>query len=284
MKLQAAAKINLSLDVLGKRADGYHELCSVMAAVPGLYDTVFMDEAESVSVGCSEELPADNSAFRAAKLFCERFGCPGARIHIEKQIPSQAGLGGASADAAAVLRGMQQLYGYPAKEAQLYALAAEIGADVPFCLHGGVCLCEGIGEKLSVLNASLGFPIVLLKGKGGVSTAELFRSLPEDHATGLFASLRLPLKRRDTREMITAARKRDIGLAAVALHNDLYPPAQARLAEISDNVKKLLTLGAIGASMSGSGSCVFGLFASKAEAQSAALAVSDAPFAFCGRI
>lgn len=284
MKLQAKAKINLSLDVLGEREDGYHELRTVMAGVRNLYDTVFMEEASAVTVGCTEKLPEDNTAFRAASLFSYRFGCGGARIHIEKSIPSQAGLGGASADAAAVLRGMQQLYGYPASEDQLYALAAEIGADVPFCLHGGVCLCEGIGERIKQLDVSLGIPIVLLKCEAGVSTAALFRSLKPRPQHKLFHSLRVPIMRRETVLLLSSLRKRDISGIAEGLHNDLLAPAATLLPEIGENIERLLALGAVGAGMSGSGSCVFGIFTSAGAAQSAYMSLSDTAFAFCGEI
>ena len=134
--LNAPAKINLTLEVLKKRTDGYHDLRTVMHSID-VCDTVTVELSEAndggIIVECTTPLPPVNTAFTAARLFREKTGCGGVRIQIKKRIPSEAGLGGASADAAAVL----------------YDIAKRVGADVPFCLHGGCALCEGIGEKLT---------------------------------------------------------------------------------------------------------------------------------------
>lgn len=279
MKLHAPAKINLTLDVLGKRTDGYHELRTVMASLRGLSDELAMEPSDSVSVDCTVPLPADNTAYRAAALFAERFGCGGARIHIEKHIPMQAGLGGGSADAAAVLRGMQTLYGYPANEDQLAALALQIGADVPFCLRGGVCLCEGVGEKIKEITDVLHLPVLLLMGNNGVSTGALFRSLPENR-------LRLPSFLRDmaTPRMLAALRRGDTDAICASLRNDLQKSAQSLLPEIGENLDRLSSLGARGVCMSGSGACVFGIFESARAAQSAFEALENVPFSHLAEI
>ncbi len=264
MKLEAHAKINLTLDVLSKRPDGYHELCTVMAAI-SLSDTLHIEPAPNVVVEASIALPANNTAYRAAALYQKRYGVGGAHMYIEKRIPCEAGLGGASADAAAVFRAMQRLYG-AATETELYAMARQIGADVPFCLHGGVALCQGVGEKLTPLPA-VHCPIVLLKGEAGVSTG------------ALFASLQLPVARVESGAAVAAIRNGDVAALARALGNALQAPAVERVREIGENVEKLRALGALGACMSGSGACVYGLFATRAAAARAAAALSGAPFA-----
>ena len=149
--LNAPAKINLTLEVLKKRTDGYHDLRTVMHSID-VCDTVTVELSGAndggIIVECTTPLPPVNTAFTAARLFREKTGCGGVRIQIKKRIPSEAGLGGASADAEAVLHGMQQLFGRISRD-ELYDIAKRVGADVPFCLHGGCALCEGIGEKLT---------------------------------------------------------------------------------------------------------------------------------------
>ncbi len=265
MKFEARAKINLSLDVLFKRADGYHELRTVMAET-SLCDDVFAEAAEELCVESSVPLPPDNTAMRAASLYMARYGCGGAHIYIEKRIPSEAGLGGASADAAAVLRAMQSLYGAPAAEAELYSLARQVGADVPFCLHGGTALCEGIGERITSL-APVHAHVLLVKGERGVSTGELFRSLS------------LPLAHPDTSGILNAIAQSELPKLGSRLFNALEAPAAALVPEIARYKSRLLAAGALGACMSGSGSCVFGLFESEESAQRALADLSDAPFA-----
>ncbi|MDD4075964.1 MAG: 4-(cytidine 5'-diphospho)-2-C-methyl-D-erythritol kinase [Eubacteriales bacterium] len=264
MILQAHAKINLTLDVLYKRTDGYHELRTVMARI-GLADRVCIEPAADISVTADAPLPPDNTAYRAAALYRERYRTGGAHIHIEKRIPSQAGLGGASADAAAVLRAMQAFYGAASEDA-LYALGREIGADVPFCLNGGIALCQGVGERLTPLPA-LHCPIVLLKGNGGVSTGALFQALA------------LPVEHTGSERAIDAIRRGDLRALANALGNALLSPAQKICGEIGENLQRLRSLGALGACMSGSGACVYGLFDSRAAAEEAVRQLAGAPFA-----
>ncbi|MDO5110828.1 MAG: 4-(cytidine 5'-diphospho)-2-C-methyl-D-erythritol kinase [Clostridia bacterium] len=264
MILQAHAKVNLTLDVLGKRPDGYHALRTVMAAI-SLADEVSVHPAPDVRVSADAALPADNTAYRAATLYQKRYRCGGAHMHIKKRIPSQAGLGGASADAAAVLKAMQSFYG-AATERELYALAREVGADVPFCLHGGVALCEGVGEILTPLPA-IRCPIVLLKGEGGVSTG------------ALFASLSLPVAHAGSELAVTAIQQDDLRTLASALGNALQASAEKMCGEIAENLQRLKELGALGVCMSGSGACVYGLFESRAAAARAVEQLADAPFA-----
>ena len=151
MDIKAYGKINLTLDVLYRRPDGCHQLRGVMCAVD-VYDAVHIEPAAGVSVSFDEAVPPRNTAIMAARAFFEKTG-RGADIYIQKGIPSEAGMGGASADAAGVLRGMNRLYGGPLSESELYSIGLSIGADVPFCLMGGCAVAEGIGEVLTPLPA-----------------------------------------------------------------------------------------------------------------------------------
>lgn len=262
MKLKAHAKINLALEVVGKRSDGYHDLRSVMHEI-ALYDTVTLTFQQAVSLSCPG-VTGDNAAEKAARLYAERYPGCGAHIEIVKQIPMQAGLGGASADAAAVLRGLNAHYGR-ADEKTLFALARAVGADVPFCLLGGCAFAEGIGDILTPL-PQIPLHLVIVKGAGGVSTK------------ALFSSLKLPLDGVRVDLLADCCRMGDPQGAARLMQNALEAPAKAMRPEIGTAHEKLLACGAIGAAMTGSGACVVGAFAAKAEAEAAAAAFADWPF------
>ncbi len=268
MEIHAYAKINLTLDVLCLRKDGYHELATIMHAVD-LFDSVFVEKSEDVRVTANAPLPQDNTAFRAAKLFFAQTG-RGACIHIIKHIPSEAGLGGASADAAAVLSGMNALYGGGIGMQTLMDMGKSVGADVPFCLLGGCALARGIGEILSPL---LPIPIDLLivKGAGGVSTKALFQSL------------QLPVTYPDTEAALSAVRAGDLRALANLTQNALEPAAMAALPEIGAHKQRMLHAGAMSAFMTGSGSAVVGIFDSRQAALKARKLFSDLPFAYVCR-
>lgn len=267
MDIRAYAKINLTLDVTGKRPDGYHLLRSIMCAVD-IFDEVHIEPAVGISVRFDADIPAENTALRAAREFCRRTG-QGCGIAINKHIPQQAGMGGGSADAAAVLRGLNRLYGNPLLEEELFSIGVGIGADVPFCLMGGCALAEGIGELLTPLPAP-SLPLVIVKGSGGVSTR------------ALFSGLRLPLTARpDTASALTAIKSGDIEQLAPLCVNALEPPAAALLPEILQNRRRLESLGAR-AFMTGSGSAVVGIFKTAEEAKAALPSLRGLPFArFC---
>lgn len=264
LTLLAPAKVNLTLDVLGRRPDGYHELASIMASVD-LFDRVILQAASPGVLEVTWEgqaLPQDNTARRAAAaFFAQRPG--GARIHLVKTIPQQAGLGGGSADAAAVLRGLSRLYGGIDREA-LFAMARSVGADVPFCLQGGCALAEGIGHKLTSLPCPH-LHLLLLMGETGVSTAALFRSLA------------LPLPHPDTQGAIAALQGPPQDLAPF-LCNALEAPAAALAPEIQTLKEALLAQGALAAFMTGSGACVVGLFLDPAAQQQAYAHFAGLPF------
>lgn len=176
IKITACAKINLSLSVLGKREDGYHELDTVMQSVD-LSDTVYIEKYRGIITDCKGISAEENIAARAARLFCEKTGAEGCKIKIEKRIPAAAGLGGGSADAAAVLAGLNRLYKTGISETELCEIAVKIGADVPFLIAGGTARARGIGEKLTPLAPLKDCWFLLAKAEEKPSTAEMFSRL-----------------------------------------------------------------------------------------------------------
>lgn len=263
LKVEAHAKINLTLDVVGKRPDGYHELRTIMHEIP-LCDELTLDfDAEGLS--CASNLPYikndSNLALRAAVSFYERTGIDeGLRISVEKHTPVGAGLGGGSADAAAVLNALNDRHGDPLSKDELLALGAKLGADVPFCMVGGCALCEGIGEKMTELPTLPRCHIVLVKPAASLSTADMFARLDRMGKNALHP---------DTDACIAALRSGDLIELAKRMFNSMESAA-GRVAEIAEAKNELLRMGALGACMSGSGSSVVGLFDDRKVAESAA--------------
>ena len=259
----AFAKLNLTLGILYKRQDGYHAIDTVMQTI-SLFDRVYIEKSRSVEVTVTGmSLPPENTMTRVAELYRRETGC-GARIRCEKRIPMEAGLGGGSADAAAVLRGLQRLHRM-CDDRTLNRIALSVGADVPFCLVGGTARCEGVGEILTPFQSAVRLHFVLCKPDRGVSTGALFRSLP------------LPRPRVNTYEAMAALGKGDLDRLAAAMQNVLEPPAVELVPEIGELKQQLLGSGALAAQMSGSGSSVFGLFRSEEDAKTA-LEQINAPF------
>ena len=253
---KAYAKVNLTLGVLYKRPDGYHALDSLMQTVD-LYDTVTIEKSTGITVTVSGAvLPYKNTLRTAAEAFYGETGL-GASIHVNKRIPSEAGMGGGSADGAAVLRGLNRLYDYPLPAYLLPRLALKVGADVPFLLKGGLQRAQGVGEILTPLPYER-FYLVLAKPAAGVSTKDLF------------TSLKLPLPRPDTLAAAKAIAAGDGKALAPLLFNAMEEAAVSVLPEIGSLKRTLLSLGALNAVMTGSGSTVFGLFATEEEAETAA--------------
>ncbi len=232
MTVEAHAKINLTLEVLGTRPDGYHELRSVVAPIP-LHDDVTFADAEDgvVAVEGCDGVPAEkNLAYRAARLLQDATGCrKGVRIAIAKRIPMGAGLGGGSADAAAVLTGLNRFWNLGLSADRLMALGAEIGSDVPALVHGGMVLMEGRGEKVT---ACADYPTPAWE-KLVVYTPPVFSSTARVYG--------------DFRDADRGAGK-----------NDLQPAACRLYPEIRDALAKLEAEGCRDVMMSGSGSTVFG--------------------------
>ncbi len=259
MRVKTAAKVNLALDVTGKLPNGYHSLESVFQTV-GLYDELTVELTESgIELSCevperfasSDPIPCDerNIAYKAAKQFFDEngmnFGC---RIHIKKGIPSQAGMGGGSTDAAAVLFCLGRLTGKSIKAPE------KLGADVPFFLTGGTAYVEGIGERITPIADYSGRVLVIAKGREGISTAEAY---------GNIDALSAPVhpNARKLAETIEKAPEK-----AYEWFGNLFEQAVQR-AEI-DAIKSVMTeKGALSAVMTGSGSAVFGLFESMEHAE-----------------
>lgn len=271
MLIKAHAKINWTLDVLYKREDGYHELDTLMQQI-SLCDDVTLKPARDITVcvdGSIEGVPSDsgNIAFHAAQAYFGNAGLgEGVSIHIVKRIPIEAGIGGGSADAAAVLRGLNNHYGAMSEE-MLFKTALSIGADVPFCLYGGAARCRGIGEQIEPLVPRT-FALLLVKPEQGISTKALFGSLKLNALTA-------PV----TDAAIAAYGSGDVLQFSKTLGNDLMEPAAAQNGDITTILQLLKLSGAIGASMSGSGSCCFGIYESLEAARKARPLFDGWPFA-----
>ncbi len=258
---KAYAKLNLALGVLYKRMDGYHALDTLMQTV-SLCDRITVAPAKTVEVHVTgATLPVENTMYKAAKLYQNSSG-KGALITCEKRLPSEAGMGGGSADAAAVLRGLQRLHRM-LTDKEIGKIALQVGADVPFCLQGGLCRCEGVGEILTpVKGPRLHFAVV--KPPKGVSTKALFQSLS------------LPRKRVETVRCLAKLGQGDLPGAAAFMENALEAPAIELVPEIGEIKAALLQRGALAASMTGSGSAVFGLFETEEQAQAAVTGFPEA--------
>lgn len=246
----AYAKINLALAITGRRADGYHELQSVMQSI-SLYDVIRVRRrGDGITCRCGELSGPFNLAYRAAEKFVLRLGkTAGIEIEIEKKIPLEAGLAGGSSNAAAVLRVLNELYGSPLSGEELRELAGSIGADVPFCLNGGTMWATGRGEILAELPPAPRLELVVAKPLAGVNTQEAYRRFDEEGQTG-------SLNQDAWIQALTAGRPEQV---AALLSNDLEEVSIRMVPEIGHIKRIMLKSGCYGALMSGSGSAVFGL-------------------------
>ena len=263
---KAYAKLNLSLDVLCRREDGFHDLKSVMQTV-SLHDTVELavGTGQPWKLICGrEDIPCDerNIAWKAAKLYCDAIGKDpeGLTIRIEKNIPSGAGMGGGSADGAAVLRALNRYYGEPMNEAQLADLGAKAGSDVPFCVWGGTVMCEGRGEIMRRLKDCPKCIIVGCKPEFSVSTPVLFRKID---------SVQI-MKHPDNDAMEAAIEAGDIHAIAREIYNVFDPVVSEDHPEISHIKEVCRRYGAWAAQMTGSGSVVFAVMPDMKSAEKAA--------------
>lgn len=268
--VSAPAKINLMLDVTGKRPDGYHELVTIMQSI-SLADTVYItpNGSERITVDCKGVnlySDTDNIAYKAAKAFFEyaKLRCTGLHIKIAKNIPLQAGLGGGSADGAAVLTGLNRLLGTGYSEDTLCDIGVKLGADVPFCIVGGTKICRGIGEIMSPAPALEDCFIVIGKGGMGISTKEAYRKI-------------------DSLSVRSAA---DISPydGSIGSVKRIGGNVFEEVTESGDiaTVKEILLQHRAGyAAMSGSGSAAFGLFGDKRNAEKCCKALKLDSFFSC---
>ena len=267
----APAKLNLTLEVGEKRSDGYHEVQSVMSCA-ALYDEVALESGtgSGISMTCDcPGLPLDdtNLCLRAAKLFFKKTGipCDGLHIELSKRIPMQSGLGGGSADAAAVLRGLRKLYRPEMMIKDLERMAAELGSDVPFCVRSVTAMVRGRGEQLLKLPKLPLCWFVICKPEFSFSTAEMYAKLDEIE----------PVSSIDTLGLIKALEYQDMQEISDRLGNCFEGVLEER-SEIFAIKNRLLALGARNACMSGSGSAVYGLFTQEDEAKAAAAELQKA--------
>lgn len=260
MKRFAPAKINLCLDVISKRKDGYHDLEIIMQTI-SLYDEIELEKAEKIALECDKpHIPTDcrNTAFRAAEeffLYTKISG--GCQIKIKKIIPDGAGLGGGSSDAAEVILGLNSIYNTNLKEEEMLKIAAKIGADVPFFILKGTCVAEGIGEKLTKIENNTDPYIIIYKPDFSISTKWVYENLK--------------LQKNDGNEKFetikNALKSNDIKTLSRCLFNKLEDVSIYKYPEINMIKKQLEEYGAEGALMTGSGSAVFGIFADKNTAE-----------------
>ncbi len=274
LTIDTPAKINLALDVTGKRADGYHLLETVFQSV-SIYDTLEIELTHDsiISLTCNvDTVPCNekNLVWKAAAAVMAETGTDkGFRIHLEKRIPSEAGMGGGSSDGAAVLKGCNKLLGEPLSFVRLCELGTKLGADVPFFLYGGTAYAEGIGERLTKLPSVPGLTLVVAKGAGGISTPEAYKRIDaltdpvHPDAKGLKSAIE---NGASFREMLPFC-------------GNIFE-AVTHLPDV-DNIRRTMEeMGAVFACMSGSGAAVFGVFEDMEMAESCKAALSERyPFA-----
>lgn len=258
---KASAKINLALDVLRKRDDGYHEVEMVMTMVD-LADRIEMQELPRDSIIISSQagyIPLDekNLAFQAAKLIKERYDVnQGVYIHLDKKIPVAAGLAGGSSDAAATLRGLNRLWQLNIPIDELQQLGAELGSDVPFCVTGGTAIARGRGEKLEPIESPPQCWVVLAKPPINVSTANVYGKFDVSRVT----------RKPATADVVRAIRDGDFAAVCGSLGNMLEDVTLELYPEVKQLKECMHHLGADGVLMSGSGPTVFGLCSRKGKA------------------
>jgi 4-diphosphocytidyl-2-C-methyl-D-erythritol kinase len=272
--LRACAKVNYALEVRGLRGDGYHEISSVLQSV-SLADELEIErsrggfelsfEPEGVEIGPVEE----NTVYKAWALLWETSGheLP-TRIRLHKKIPAGAGLGGGSADAAAVLVGMNELFDLGLDAEQLRTIGARIGADVPFCLSGGTALAQGVGEILTPLPAPPAHRFLIAKPERGADTGGIYRAYDERGSGGIASADRV----------VAALRSGSLTELAGALGNDLEPVTTGLVPEVAAHKREMLRAGALGAAMTGTGTAIYGIFDAESGDSPAAVASLRAPF------
>ncbi|MBE5765956.1 MAG: 4-(cytidine 5'-diphospho)-2-C-methyl-D-erythritol kinase [Clostridiales bacterium] len=261
--IRAHAKINWSLDITALRDDGYHELNMLMQRIT-LADELLFESARWLTLNVDGKIVPTggrNLVIRAANALNDYMGeRKGAKIRLKKQIPVRAGLGGGSADCAATLLALNKLWGYNLPESKLLEIGATLGADVPYLLKGGLMHVYGIGEKMEPVTGAPVLPLVLYRTGDGLSTASVFGEYDRENT------------RKDAIDIIGVAKAlaaRDLREYDRLSGNVLEEPAIRMMPEVANAMNKLRSLGAAAVRMSGSGSCVFGVFESDQAAQRA---------------
>lgn len=264
ISLKSRAKINITLDVIGKMPNGYHDLSMIMQTV-NLYDLVYIRKMYAKGIRLTTNLrwlPNDegNIVYQASKLFKESMGIDtGVSIELNKRIPVAAGLAGGSTNAAATLIGLNALFETGLSQDELMQMGVKLGADVPYCILGGTALAEGIGDILTPLAPMPDCYILIAKPKINVSTATVFKSLD-------IAAIK---KHPDNKKVIDAIEEKDIDTIASNMCNVLETVTEKRYPVIKKIKDVMLQYGAKGAVMSGSGPTVFGIYHSRSQAKKA---------------
>lgn len=251
MILTAHPKINLGLDILTRRADGYHEIDTLMVPVEAISDTLEIEPSEesgcSLTIdGLSIDCAADrNLVVKVWLLMRERYGIGGVRMRLRKQIPFGAGLGGGSADAAAAIKGINEIFALGLSTQEMVDVAAQLGSDIPFFIHSEPMFCRGRGEKMTPANIDLsGLWCVISKPSFGISTAEAYAGVVPHIPTSSLEE-RLALPRNEWQEAIV---------------NDFERSLFDKYTALPNIKREMIRQGALYASLSGSGSAMFGLF------------------------
>lgn len=268
MLLKGFAKINWSLDITGVRPDGYHLMDMVMQPV-SVADDLTLTAAPDLSIDTSgfpaSAADASNLAFRAADVLRSKYGVKqGVHISLYKRIPMGAGLGGGSADAAAVLFGLNRLWGLNLSEEELEETGLLLGADVPFCLRGGLTRTRGIGEILEDRECAINYRLLIFQPCRALSTKAIFETYHES----------VNPSRPDTENVLRALAEGNASLLSASVGNVLQAVSAARCPEITEAVQALKDYGAFAACMTGSGSAVYGAFRSETAAEKAKNALS----------
>lgn len=264
VKIRAMAKINLGLDVLRRRENGYHDVKMVMQTV-NLFDslTFLRTEGTEIKISCDrDDLPLDenNLVYQAAKMFFEKSkNKQGVHISIEKNIPIAAGMAGGSTDAAATLLALNELFEAGFERNQLAEIAVKLGADIPYCIYGGTYLSEGIGEVLTPIENTLNSYVVIAKPAFGISTKYVYDNLHVD-------TIKV---HPDIDGLVCAIKNQDLLKMAELMENILENVTIKKYPQIQEMKKCLIESGAINALMSGSGPTVFGIFQDQKVAEQA---------------
>lgn len=266
IQLKALAKINLGLDVLRRREDGYHEVKMIMQTI-SLHDDLEIRRIKTPEIQVKTNLyylptNENNLVYKAAKLLMDEFDIKeGVSIQLKKRIPVAAGMAGGSTDGAAVLWGMNQMYGLGLSRQELMERGVKLGADVPYCVQRGTALAEGIGERLSVLPSMPKCTILIAKPGISVSTKFVYENL---HANDL-----KPEQHPDVDHMIEAMKEKNLDLLCERMGNVLETVTIPTYPVIQEIKEHMMACGAAGAMMSGSGPTVFGIFHSPVQAKAA---------------
>ncbi|GAA0125910.1 MULTISPECIES: 4-(cytidine 5'-diphospho)-2-C-methyl-D-erythritol kinase [Clostridium] len=261
MRVKAYGKINISLDVVGKREDGYHLLRMIMQTVD-IYDELEFEKCdEDIIINCNKKyLPVDenNLVYKAIKLFMEKYNISsGVKVNIVKNIPVAAGMAGGSADAAATLKAMRSMFKKDVTDGELMELGLKIGADVPYCVVGGTALCEGIGEVVTKLKPFKNKILVVVKPNFGVSTKDVYKALEINKIH----------KHPETEKLINAMKQENIKYVSKNMRNVLENVTIKKHLLIKQIKEEMMRNGALGSMMSGSGPTVFGFFEDMLKAQ-----------------